>query len=92
MEKKHLASIKNFLASASVAAVEAESCEVMLAKVQREKPLSRLPVATNFGNDGKQLKLLKQKQHQEKLRRQMRRPQQNQKGLRRRRTTCWAAQ
>ena len=51
MEKKHLASIKNFLASASVAAVEAESCEVMLAKVQREKPLSRLPVATNFGND-----------------------------------------
>ena len=59
MEKKHLASIKNFLASASVAAVEAESCEVMLAKVQRDKPLSRLPVATNFGNDGKQLKLLK---------------------------------
>ena len=53
MEKKHLASIKNFLASASVAA---ESCEVMLAKVQREKPLSRLPVATNFGNGGKQLK------------------------------------
>ena len=59
MEKKHLASIKNFLASASVAAVEAESCEVMLAKVQREKPLSRLPVETNFGNGGKQLKLLK---------------------------------
>ena len=59
MEKKHLASIKNFLASASVASVEPESCEVMLAKVQRDKPLSRLPAETNFGNDGKKLKLLK---------------------------------
>jgi hypothetical protein len=59
MEKKHLASIKNFLASASVADVEADSCEVMLAKVQRDKPLSRLPAETNFGNAGKKLKLLK---------------------------------
>jgi hypothetical protein len=57
--KRPLGSLHNFLESAYVAAVEPESCEVLLAKVQREKPLSRLPVDTNFGNDGKKLKQLK---------------------------------
>ncbi len=47
MEKKHLASIKNFLASASVAGVEAEGCEQLKLLKQHDQSLPDMECEPN---------------------------------------------